>query len=388
MNTIDNNKHLIPPLSSSTQWHTKIFAIECVRRLLTYCEQSTLSHLHFDHQIDSNGDYLVSHLNILINLSLIACRSSSNPLRSAGLTLLQHIIIHFSSKKKFMDPTDHILLQDYQAQICAALRPSFSPNTSSHLTTQACEVCSTWISTSMGPDLRDLRRAHQLLISSLRKLISIQTCHDENSTMENLAILKVWADVYNLIMTRKNEQKDNPYLTFFNLLQTEFDILIYHWLAAVTDYAILILPAEFGGIKNITHDGNFYSTRANEDRVKQLYQATGISFIQAVIHWLNEHNYEIEILKSPGYNRQDVFLTKLFTLTISNDQRMIPEKKENLFHLLLGCCVQALSTTITEQTDETMEAILSALSNLIQTNLAIDQITINISIEIMHVLQR
>lgn len=385
----DKTNYLVPSLSSTTRWQTKIFAIQSLDQLLIVCEQSPFSHLHFDAQIDSNEDYLVFHLKALITLAVCASRSTSDQLRADGLTLLKHIILRFSPKRKLlMEMSNENLLHAYQAQICTALRPSFSSNSSAHLTAQACDVCSTWLSTGIGPDLRDLRCAHQLLISSLRKLLSAQSSPDEHVTVENLAVLKLWADVYNLLTRRRNEQKDHSYTTFFNLLQAEFDLIIHHWLAAVADYAVVVLPEDYGGAKSIVRDGNFYSVPVNEERLKRLYQTTGFALIQAVTHWLKEHNYDLELSKSSTYNRQDAFLTKFFSLTLSNSHRIVPEKKENLFHVLLGCCVQTLSTQIPEPTDEVFEAILSALSNLIQSNMAIDQITIHISIEILRVLQR
>ena len=55
-------------------------------------------------------------------------------------------------------------------QVGAALRPAFSPDTPSDVTAAACEVCSKWIGSGVARDLNDLRRVHQLLVSSLAKL--------------------------------------------------------------------------------------------------------------------------------------------------------------------------------------------------------------------------
>lgn len=61
-------------------------------------------------------------------------------------------------------------------------------------------MCSAWIASGVVSDLRDLRRIHQLLASSLAK---VQTARDASSrlyseattTMETLAVLKAWAEV-------------------------------------------------------------------------------------------------------------------------------------------------------------------------------------------------
>lgn len=84
-------------------------------------------------------------------------------------------------------------------QVGAALRPAFSPETPSHVTAAACQVCSAWIGSGVAHDLNDLRRVHQLLVSSLAKLhrgaSTIQLYNESLATLERLAILKAWAEV-------------------------------------------------------------------------------------------------------------------------------------------------------------------------------------------------
>lgn len=84
-------------------------------------------------------------------------------------------------------------------QVSAALRPAFSPETPSDVTAAACDVCSTWIGSGVARDLNDLRRVHQLLVSSLGKLNAGKSqCalyNESASTMEKLAVLRAWAEV-------------------------------------------------------------------------------------------------------------------------------------------------------------------------------------------------
>lgn len=87
----------------------------------------------------------------------------------------------------------------FAEQVGAALRPAFSPETPSHVTAAACQVCSAWIGSGVARDLNDLRRVHQLLVSSLAKLqrgtSTIQLYNESLATLERLAILKAWAEV-------------------------------------------------------------------------------------------------------------------------------------------------------------------------------------------------
>lgn len=87
----------------------------------------------------------------------------------------------------------------FNPQVGAALRPAFSAETASHVTAAACEACSAWIGSGVARDLNDLRRVHQLLVSSLEKLrgghTHEQLYNESLSTLEKLAILKAWAEV-------------------------------------------------------------------------------------------------------------------------------------------------------------------------------------------------
>lgn len=55
-----------------------------------------------------------------------------------------------------------MILEQFQAQVGAALRPAFETHTPSHVTAAACQVCSTWIGSAVARDLNDLRRVHQV----------------------------------------------------------------------------------------------------------------------------------------------------------------------------------------------------------------------------------
>ncbi|CAF4775647.1 unnamed protein product, partial [Rotaria sp. Silwood2] len=255
-----------------------------------------------------NEDYLVVHLNTLITFSFMSCTSTSDQLRLSGLSLLIQIILKFAHVEEVIDLLDHVILEQYQAQIGAALRPAFAQDTSSHVTTQACDVCSTWISSGVAHDLNDLRHVHQLLVSSLQKFTSIQQHKNDTSmiysenalTIENLAGLRAWADVYNVATIRQNEEKtNNENSNLLILVQSELYVLIYHWLAALTDYPFLILPNEFGG-------GTDENSHAN-----------WASIMQAITQWLGEHHYEHETLaanqKLIGYRQRDILMTKFIT---------------------------------------------------------------------------
>lgn len=131
-------------------------------------------------------------------MAFMAATSDCDHLRLEGLKTLEEIIDRFASAPEPEFP-GHLLLEQFQAQVGAALRPAFTAETPSHVTAAACQACSAWIGSGVARDLNDLRRVHQLLVSSLEKLrhgnSRAQLYNESLMTLERLAILKAWAEV-------------------------------------------------------------------------------------------------------------------------------------------------------------------------------------------------
>ena len=165
-----------------------------------------------------SGDFLVLHLSSLVGVAFKAGTSDSDPLRLEGLRTLEVIIEKFGEAPEPELP-GHVILEQYQAQVGAAVRPAFAEDTPSHVTAAACDVCSAWIGSGVARDLGDLRRVYQLLVKSLTKLKPrllvttdagrcesqpTQVVYNESAlTLEKLSILKAWAEVY--VVSMKNE---------------------------------------------------------------------------------------------------------------------------------------------------------------------------------------
>jgi len=160
-------------------------------------------HYFYPAVFNNLGDFLVLHLADLVRMAFMAATSDSDPLRLEGLSTLQEVVDKFA---RVPEPefAGHLLLEQYQAQVGAALRPAFATDTPPTVTAAACEVCSTWIGSGVARDLNDLRRVHQLLVSSLGKLTTApanankpapRLYNESLSTLECLAILRAWAEV-------------------------------------------------------------------------------------------------------------------------------------------------------------------------------------------------
>lgn len=202
---VEENKSTHPAVQP--RWPTRVFAAECIRRIIVTCENADATHFDLVRakqlRMQTRADFLILHLSDLIRISFMAATSHSDQLRLEGLKMLQEIIDRFARVPEPEFP-GHLLLEQYQAQVGAALRPAFSADTPSHVTAAACEVCSAWIGSGVARDLNDLRRVHQLLVSSLSKLHtktnSTHLYNESMATLEKLSILKAWAEVYIVAM--------------------------------------------------------------------------------------------------------------------------------------------------------------------------------------------
>ncbi|XP_044256431.1 HEAT repeat-containing protein 5B isoform X4 [Tribolium madens] len=376
------------------RWPTRVFAAECVRKIITACESSSNKSIHFDLiQAKEMGksDFLVLHLSELIRMAFIAATSDSDPLRLEGLKTLQDIIEKFSKVPEPEFP-GHLLLEQFQAQVGAALRPAFAPDTSSHVTAAACEVCSTWIGSNVARDLNDLRRVHQLLVSSLTKLQNktntTQLYNESLATLEKLAILKAWAEVY-IVAMKGNESANLELITPVNanddefgdfeykgenlltLVQPELVSLSQHWLAALKDHALLSLPAEFAS--QLPHDGGAFYTNDTMESSRPHYMSSWPPILHAAALWLNSGGFD-----------------KLTEIDNDNTNNNTVDSSSDKFHLLFGICMEALCSPRSIEPLESIITCLKALYTLLDSTYARELILVDnsLGIELCNVLHR
>lgn len=85
-----------PKNNVSPRWPTRVFALECLLKIISACEHKEN---HFDLQkarilsSQGKGDFLVLHLPELIKMAFIAATSDSDKLRLAGLKALEVIFL-------------------------------------------------------------------------------------------------------------------------------------------------------------------------------------------------------------------------------------------------------------------------------------------------------
>ncbi len=422
----------------SPKWPNRVYAFELIRRIIKMCSQAEDERMrtaHFDLLIAKKlkqqqqksqpanliknqpkdqfeDNYLILFLQDLMRIACIGATNNCDPLKLVGLDLLHDLIVNFGSvEESNPEFKGHLILEQYQAQVSAALRPQFSIETSAHVTAKACQVCSVWICSGVARDLNDLRRIHQLLLSSLQKLNGIpaaSTTLVESSfnaaspsqstdtsliyselslTVEKLAVLRAWAEVY-IVAFKKNIDKmqqqqqqprsnsitsltqnnnKNSTESLLSLVKPELKILSHHWSIALKDYAFLCLPNEYACQLPI-EGGAFYHADLVESS-KPIYKEHFTKILLAYAIWLNEMNFGIR--EFSAVNTKIKYENKA-DQEIVDEEKESEELKEKLFFMLLGLSLETLSNTtgLAQLSEETIENILESINYLLKTRIA------------------
>jgi hypothetical protein len=304
------------------------------------------------------GDYLVMHLSELVRTSFIAATASVDELKLVGYQTLQDVIDLFASTPD-PDYDGHILLEQYQAQIGAALRPAFSPETTPHVTAMACQVCSRWLGSGVSKD--DLKRVQQLLVISLDKLEkgrSVTSIYGERvATMESLAVLKAWAELYIKMSADDVKNIDQG----DDLINPHLHLLSRYWVAAIKDHAYLSLPSTFAS-QLPTNGGTFY-TSAMSSFILPYYQSNWPSILRAASLWASKIG-----LRSSKQDEEGTGSAPLVGL-MGNIAPPIDENHKT-FYLLVGVAIQALCDPSLYDSSHTIISSLHSIHYLIQTPLS------------------
>uniref|UniRef100_A0A8C2G6A0 HEAT repeat-containing protein 5A n=1 Tax=Cyprinus carpio TaxID=7962 RepID=A0A8C2G6A0_CYPCA len=353
---------------SNLRWSTRVFSMECVCRIIAQCENGNSAHFNMalaqEQHLHESADFLVLHLADLIRMAFMAATDHSDQLRLAGLQTLLVIIRKFSNVPEPEFP-GHVILEQYQANVGAALRPAFHVDAPPNVTAKACQVCSAWIASGVISDLRDLRRVHQLLASSLAKVqvgreVSSQLYNESTFTMETLAVLKAWAEVY-ITAVQGSRQRESPGSLLqqqndeagttgpagaglLKLVQTDLATLSRLWLAALQDHALLTLPSQYSSQLPST-GGSFYTAETVEQARPHYYSAWA-TILHATALWLNSTGFIMSTSLSSVKSPEDV-----------NTDRL---------HLILGISVEFLCSPHSGDQMENIDSCLQALQALLE----------------------
>uniref|UniRef100_A0A8C1IDF1 HEAT repeat-containing protein 5A n=1 Tax=Cyprinus carpio TaxID=7962 RepID=A0A8C1IDF1_CYPCA len=370
---------------SNLRWSTRVFSMECVCRIIAQCENGNSAHFNMalaqEQHLHESADFLVLHLADLIRMAFMAATDHSDQLRLAGLQTLLVIIRKFSSVPEPEFP-GHVILEQYQANVGAALRPAFHVDAPPNVTAKACQVCSAWIASGVISDLRDLRRVHQLLASSLAKVqvgreVSSQLYNESTFTMETLAVLKAWAEVLNTItqilkqylyvwplFNSRDGQYDGPAgAGLLKLVQTDLATLSRLWLAALQDHALLTLPSQYSSQLPST-GGSFYTAETVEQARPHYYSAWA-TILHATALWLNSTGF-IMVDEGPANLSRPVTPTSMGQSTSLSSVKSPEDVNTDRLHLILGISVEFLCSPHSGDQMENIDSCLQALQALLE----------------------
>uniref|UniRef100_G1S1P3 HEAT repeat-containing protein 5A n=1 Tax=Nomascus leucogenys TaxID=61853 RepID=G1S1P3_NOMLE len=400
---------------TNPRWATRVFAAECVCRIINQCENANSA--HFDIALaqemkkrDSRNDFLVLHLADLIRMAFMAATDHSDQLRLSGLEMLLVVIRRFATVPEPEFP-GHVILEQYQANVGAALRPAFTSETPPDVTAKACQVCSAWIASGVVSDLNDLRRVHQLLVSSLTKIQAgkeaLSHLYNESaSTMEILAVLKAWAEVY-IIAVQRHKNHRQPLKTttcledsirngscssdgLLDLVYADLGTLSRLWLAALQDFALLTLPSEFAS--QLPAEGGAFYTAETSENAKLHYYNSWALILHATALWLTSTGFVVADPDEGASNlSRPVTPTSMCQSSSSGATIKSPEDVyTDRFHLILGISVEFLCSLRSDATMESITACLHALQALLdvpwpRSKIGSDQ---DLGIELLNVLHR
>uniref|UniRef100_A0A8D3DC37 HEAT repeat-containing protein 5A n=1 Tax=Scophthalmus maximus TaxID=52904 RepID=A0A8D3DC37_SCOMX len=391
---------------TALRWGTRRFAMACVCRIIEQCESADPAHFDMalaqERRLQESTDFLVLHLGDLVRMAFMAATDHSDQLRLAGLQTLLVIIRRFSDVPEPEFP-GHVILEQYQANVGAALRPAFAADAAPDVTAKACQVCSAWISSGVVSDLRDLRRVHQLLASSLAKIqverdVSGQLYNEAMAAMETMAVLKAWAEVMcgqteaNLSVSslaNDGTSSGSGGGGLLTLVQSDLAALSRLWLAALQDHALLTLPQE--NASQLPAAGGSFYTAETLNQARAHYSSSWAPILHATSLWLHSTGQHFLFLLFPC----SLFCLESLKTCSGVDPSHVPSKSpedvsSDRLHLILGISVEFLCSPHSQDQMENITSCLRALQTLLDVSwprakIGNDQA---LSVELLSVLHR
>ncbi|XP_057284434.1 HEAT repeat-containing protein 5A isoform X4 [Pezoporus wallicus] len=372
---------------SNPRWSTRVFAAECVCKIISQCENAGSAHFDITlaqerKQRDSRDDFLVLHLADLIRMAFMAATDHSDQLRLSGLQTLQILVRKFAAVPEPEFP-GHVILEQFQANVGAALRPAFAPETPPDVTAKACQA---------GKEAQS------------------QQYNESTSTMEILAVLKAWAEVYIVAVEKQKNQSDAHNHCFkignsaeenyrditssasglLDLVQADLGTLSKLWLAALQDFALLTLPLEYAS-QLPAEGGTFYTAETIENARPHYYNSWAL-ILYATALWLTSTGF-IVVDPDEGVTNLSRPVTPT-TMCQDSSTRPLVKSPEDVntdrFHLILGISVEFLCSPRSDAAMENIIACLRALHALFdvpwpRSKIGGDQ---ELGVELLNVLHR
>ncbi|KAJ3107487.1 hypothetical protein HDU97_004083 [Phlyctochytrium planicorne] len=218
------------------RWKTQVFAIQCLRKIVVLLSTSGIAE-HVD-LITARAslsdakthDYLVFRLTDLVKIAFSCATATVYELRLEGLVLLKDVLEAFSASR---DPEfqELALLEQYQAQISAALTPAFNDDAMPIVQALACRVCAVYVGSGINTDVASLSRVVRLLSG----MLELSEGSAQKSSSNEAAILKIAA----LTAWSQLTLSSSKFQYLSSIVAPNLSRLVKSWFELLRDFARL-----------------------------------------------------------------------------------------------------------------------------------------------------
>ncbi|KAJ3020660.1 hypothetical protein HKX48_000454 [Thoreauomyces humboldtii] len=349
------------------RWRTQVFALVCLRHVLPVIYVTDIK-AHFDLGLArrladdetatgaKRPDYLVFKLADLIRMAFSAATANVNDLRLEGLRLLQDVLEKFATATD-PDFEEHALLEQYQAQIGAALTPAFAPDSGPDVLSLACHVSAVYIGSGINKEVATMSRILRLLTTLMEgykdqgvmtnaeaAAAAVQTSpHAE--LLVRISALTAWAHLHTASFTQS-------YL--IPVTRPNLPALAGLWVALLTDYARVKLEPEVlsaaAGEPGVRASMGSY-LEATRNVVLPFYGTSWAPIMEALT---SLQDTQPEVLSAALQPSNDLPASPTLT---------VPTNVSKPFYVLLGLCIEALAVA-SSQVSSAEEGQLSRLRSL------------------------
>ncbi|KAK9239667.1 armadillo-type protein [Lipomyces kononenkoae] len=300
------------------KWQTRVFALNCLKGILGKNKE--------------DPDNLIAKLGDIVRAAFSASTSNVLEMRLVGIQLLDDILQTFGGTPD-PDFPDSALLEQYQAQIAAALTPAFSSDSSPELAAEAIHVCADFIANGVVRDVPRMGRILKLLTNALDSCMTegdeitlgdLKGISSNAQVMLKLATLSAWAE----LQVASIEQ---VYLK--DVTMPHIKSLAPLWLSALKEFAQLKFEPDLGPGSGAMVPGpavNTYSA-GNKDSVVHFYEQSWLKIVEAIASVITQNP---DIIIAVLDDRRGT--------VINGGHTEADDEPTAFFFVLFGVCFEAL----------------------------------------------
>lgn len=172
--------------------------------------------------------------------------------------------------------------------------------------------------------------------------------------------------------------------SLLSLVKPELDNLSHHWLAALKDHALLLLPSEFAS--QLPHDGGAFYTNDTVNSAKPHYLTAWPPILYAASLWLNNTGFYLDVESETKLDNDD----HKPAIVYNNNPISHGSLKADRFHLIFGISMEAICSTRSNEKLESIISCLQAMYTVFDSEWAREQLFTEktLAIELCNVLHR